>query len=178
MYYQGASFINWYTCIRARVKKGCTLFSEVYPVRIPRAFISTVDKGKHGTSSGGCAVFVLDGLARHSRRVCAVFVLVPAVSYLSPGNVYINSGQGVDTARPPEVVPRFGQYKRGINLKFRLHVNDLWCSKLEVNFKFPKPWQNLMVNLARLTTSCGGSHSNFGNVWMYKLRGFTSLIYL
>ena len=57
--------------IRARVEKGCTLFSEVFPVRIPQAFISTVDKGKHGTSSGGCAVFVLDGLARHSRRVCA-----------------------------------------------------------------------------------------------------------
>ena len=33
-------------------------------------------------SSGGCAVFVLDGLARHSRRVCAVFVLV-----LCPGSV-------------------------------------------------------------------------------------------
>ena len=68
--------------IRARVEKGCTLFREVFPVRIPRAFISTVDKGKHGTSSGGCAVFVLDGLARHSLRVCAMFVLV-----LCPGGV-------------------------------------------------------------------------------------------
>ena len=68
-----------------------------------------MDKGKHGTSSGGCAVFVLDGLARLSRRVCAVFVIVlyPGSVYLSPGSIYINSGQGVDTARPLEVVPRF-----------------------------------------------------------------------
>ena len=57
---------------------------EVFPVciRRARAFILTVDKGKHGTSSGGCAAFVLDGLARLSRRVCAVFVLV-----LCPGSV-------------------------------------------------------------------------------------------
>ena len=76
-----------------------------------------MDKGKHGTSSGGCAAFVLDSLARHSRRVpCLSFV--PAVFYLGPGSVYIDNGQGVDTARPPEVVPRFGQYKRGISMQF------------------------------------------------------------
>ena len=44
---------------------------EVFPVFIPRAFILTVDKGKHGTSSGGYPRVVLDGLARLSRRVCA-----------------------------------------------------------------------------------------------------------
>ena len=76
---------------------------------MPRAFISTVEEGKHGTTSGGCAVFVLDGLARHSRRVCAVFVpcFCPGKIYLSPESVYIDSGQRVDTAQPPEVVPCF-----------------------------------------------------------------------
>ena len=74
-----------------------------------RAFILTVDKGKHGTSSRGCAAFVLDGLARLSRRVCAVFVLVLCPGSVLPQSrsIYIDSGQGVDTARPPEVVPRF-----------------------------------------------------------------------
>ena len=55
---------------------------EVFPVFIWRAFILTVDKGKHGKSSGGYPRVVLDGLARLSRRVCAVFVLV-----LCPGSV-------------------------------------------------------------------------------------------
>ena len=55
---------------------------EVFPVFIQRAFILTVDEGKHGTSSGGYPRVVLDGLARLSRRVCAVFVLV-----LCPGSV-------------------------------------------------------------------------------------------
>ena len=36
---------------------------EVFPVFIRRAFILTVDKGKHGTSSGGYRRVVLDGLA-------------------------------------------------------------------------------------------------------------------
>ena len=70
---------------------------EVFPDCIRRAFILTVDKGKHGTSSGGYPRVVLDGLARLSRRVCAVFVLV-----LCPGSVLpqsrerlnIDSGQG------------------------------------------------------------------------------------
>ena len=44
---------------------------EVFPVSIWRAFILTVDKGKHGTSSGGYPRVVLDSLARLSRRVCA-----------------------------------------------------------------------------------------------------------
>ena len=62
----------------SRIGRNC----EVFPVCIRRAFILTVDEGKHGTSSGGCAVFVLDGLARQSHHVCAVFVLV-----LCPGSV-------------------------------------------------------------------------------------------
>ena len=47
---------------------------EVFPVFIKWVFILTVDKGKHGTSSGGYPRVVLGGLARLSCRVCVVFV--------------------------------------------------------------------------------------------------------
>ena len=47
---------------------------------------------------------------------CSLSSFVPGLRYLSPGTVYINSGQAVNTAQPPEVVPRFAQYKRGLIL--------------------------------------------------------------
>ena len=62
-------------------------------------------------------MFVLDGLARHSRRVCAMFVLV-----LCPGSVLPQSrerlyrqwtrGRHDTSSRGCAVF--FGQYKRGI----------------------------------------------------------------
>ena len=48
---------------------------QLHTVCIPRAFILAAVWGKHGTSSGGRSVFVLDGLAQISRRVHPLFVL-------------------------------------------------------------------------------------------------------
>ena len=48
--------------------------SGLHTVCVPRPFILAAVWGKHGTSSGGRSVFVLDGLARISRRVHPLFV--------------------------------------------------------------------------------------------------------
>ena len=48
--------------------------SGLHTVCVPRDLLAAV-WGKHGTSSGGRSVFVLDGLARISRRVHPLFVL-------------------------------------------------------------------------------------------------------